>query len=108
VQELSAQVLQMTDILRSEINTFVKRGIIKGDRLSALKGPNGYKNQGFDLLTLLDIVRENRALIQGKTAITDEELAECEVLLDQLLTAVGEKEQLPLSSAASKETLARA
>jgi hypothetical protein len=60
------------------------------------------------VLTLLDIVRENRALMQGKTAITGEELAQCEVLLDQLLTAVGEKEQLPLSSAALKETLVRA
>jgi hypothetical protein len=59
--------------------------------LKDLKGPLGYKNQAFDLLTLLTMGREAWPRIQGKTAVTSAELDEAETLADQLLTAVGER-----------------
>jgi hypothetical protein len=72
-------------------------------RIKDLKGPAGHKNQAFDVLTLVAMGREAWPQIQGKTAITSKDLDEAEMLADQLLTAVGEREQRAALSAASAD-----
>lgn len=108
VQELSDRVVKMRDMLATDCAALAKRGLVDGQRLSALKGPLGYKNQGFDLLVLVAMMREGWARIQGKSAVSAAELDEAETLADQLLTAVGEREQLPAASAATLEIRQRA
>lgn len=108
VQELSERVVDRREVLASDCSALARRGLVDGQRLKELKGPQGYKNQGFDLLTLVALMRENWSVIQNKTAVTASELDEAETLADQLLTAVGEREQLPAAPAESAEIRQRA
>jgi hypothetical protein len=103
VQELSERVLDRRETLIADWTALSRRGLMDAQRLKDLKGPLGYKNQGFDLLTLVTMGREAWTRIQGKTAVTSAELDEAEVLADQLLTAVGEREQLPAVAAETVE-----
>jgi hypothetical protein len=108
VQDLSDRVVEMREVLASDCAALSRRGLLDGQRLKELKGPIGYKNQGFDLLTLVAMMREAWQRIQGKTAVSSAELDQAETLADQLLTAVGEREQLPAVTAATAETRQRA
>jgi hypothetical protein len=103
VQQLSERVIEMRETLIMDWGPYARRGWMDGERLKNLKGPLGYKNQAFDLLTLVAMGREAWPRIQGKTAITAADLAEAELLADQLLTAVGERDQLPAASAPSAD-----
>jgi hypothetical protein len=105
VQQLSERVIEMRDTLIVDWTPYARRGWMDAQRIKDLKGPIGYKNQAFDLLTLVAMGREAWPQIQGKTAITLADLDEAESLADQLLTAVGEREQLPAETAPSKEIL---
>jgi hypothetical protein len=95
VQKLSERVLDLRETLIADWTALSRRGFMDAQRLKNLKGTLGYKNQAFDLLTLVTMGREAWPRIQGKTAVTSAELDEAETLSDQLLTAVGEREQLP-------------
>lgn len=101
VQELSERVIAVRDTLMGDWAPYARRGWMDGERIRNLKGPIGYKNQAFDVLTLVAMGRDAWPRIEGKTAITAVELDEAEMLADQLLTAVGERNQLPARSAPS-------
>jgi hypothetical protein len=103
LQELSERVVEVREIFALDWSALARRGIVDGQRLQELKGTAGYKNQAFDLLTLVAMMREGWPRIQGKTAVTASELDEAESLADQLLTAVGEREQLPVATAATAD-----
>lgn len=103
LQELSERVVEVREIFAQDWSALARRGMVDGQRLQELKGTTGYKNQAFDLLTLVAMMREAWPRIQGKTAVTAPELDEAESLADQLLTAVGEREQLPAATAATTE-----
>jgi hypothetical protein len=103
VQELSERVIEVRETLIADWTPFARRGWMDAQRLKDLKGTNGYKNQAFDVLTLVAMGREAWPRIQGKTAVTAADLDEAETLADQLLTAVGERAQLPAVTAPSAE-----
>ena len=77
-------------------------------RVNEVPNTMGYKNQAFGTLMLAALARGAWPRLQGKTAITPEELDEAEILADQLLTAVGEREQLPVVEQAAADIKARA
>jgi hypothetical protein len=108
LQELSARGLELRELLLTDCTALARRGLIDGRRLKELKGHVGYKNVASDLLTLVALLREAGARVQGKTAVDARELDEGEVLADQLLTAVGEREQLPVTKEATFDNRERA
>lgn len=64
--------------------------------------------QAFDLLTLVALMREGWHSIKGKSAVSPAELDQAESYADALLTAVGEREQLPAATAAAADMRRRA
>lgn len=108
VQELSARVVALRSTLEVDIRAAAARGIIDALRLNELKGNVGYKNQAFDLVLLTALARAAWPRLEGKTHITLAELDEAEVLADQLLTAVGERAQLPVVAESAADIRVRA
>jgi hypothetical protein len=108
VNELSARAVAVRQVLAMDCAALAQRGLVDGGRLKELKGPVGYKNQAFDLLTLVALMRDRWRRIKGKSAVSLAELDEAESIADRLLTAVGEREQLPLVRAAAADIRQRA
>lgn len=92
---LSGRVLALRESLLADLRPFVLRGLIDGRPLKELPGPNGYKNQAFDLLALTTIARGAWANIQGNALIKSADLDEAETLIHQLLAGVGTRRQRP-------------
>jgi hypothetical protein len=78
-----------------DATALAQRHLINGQNLKDLKGANGFRNLAFDLLTLAAVLRDAWSHVAGKTAVSLEELDQAENLADQLLTAVGVREQGP-------------
>ena len=63
--------------------------------LKDLKGVNGYKNIGFELFALANILELNWAKVSERTGVKRAEVDEAQVVADKLITAVGQREQAP-------------
>ncbi len=94
--------------LLSDATALARRGLIAGQALESLKGPVGYRNLAFDLSALSSMLRGSWSKLEGKTAIQQGELEQARFFADQLLTAVGLREQGPTTVSASALTRQRA
>ena len=101
IEGLAEQATQSREILFAEVSMLVKRGLVPVAILNGLKGANGYKNIGFDVLTLSDVMKRNWDKTSSRTKVTKEELDQAEIVADQLVTAVGLREQSPAIQAAA-------
>jgi hypothetical protein len=108
VAELAEQCAGLREVLLSDTQALAKRGIIDGGRLKDLKGNNSYRYTAFDLFTLVQILRENQAKIQGKTAVEPAELERAQLLAEKLTKALGEREQASSGAAAAADDRDRA
>jgi hypothetical protein len=108
ITELAAEAAQVRELLVSDMTALAKRGLLDGQKLKELKGPQGYQNLAFDVLALSDVMRKNWSRITGKTAVQESELDRAEALAVQLVTEVGLREQAPTVIAASAENRAKA
>jgi hypothetical protein len=79
--------------LLSDATALARRGLIAEQALGSLKGPIGHRNLAFDLSALSSVLRESWSKLEGKTAIVPSELEQARFFADQLLTAVGLREQ---------------
>lgn len=86
---------QVREVLLADTRALVQRGLISGAGLENLKGPRGYRNVAFDLISLTAVMRQNWATIEGRTALRLEELDRAEALADQVLISVGLRDQGP-------------
>ena len=75
------------------------RGLIGGDRIADFKSHVGYKNLAFDLLGLASLLRDNWEKIATRTGVQVSELDQAEVIGQQLMDAVGSREQTPATVA---------
>jgi hypothetical protein len=90
---LAEQGAALRDTLYSDAVALAKRGIIPGERLSDFKANVGFKNLAFDLLGLATLLRQNWQRIASRTALVAAELEQAEALGEQLVAAVGAREQ---------------
>jgi hypothetical protein len=93
VSELAEKCRLKVQVLKSDAETLAVRNIIHGAPLSQLRGGNNHRNLSFDLFALAYLLRANWQAIQGRTALTLEELTEAEQLADRLSVALGFKQQ---------------
>jgi hypothetical protein len=89
------------ETMRMDLAALVNRGLIDDTRLSAFNGFVGYKNVGFELIDYASLFQACWATIQGKTALTLEEVQNAKALGEQLVRAAGEREQAPATVAAT-------
>ncbi len=95
VVALNEAALALRETLRSDAAALVQRGLLDEARLAAFQGHTGYKNVGFDLIDYATLFRDCWTAIQGKTALTIEEVQAAKDLGDQLVRAAGEHQQTP-------------
>ena len=91
--DASKRVVEIRGVLFAAANLLVHRKVIEGDKLGQLKGTVGFKNQGSDVLQLVEILRGVSA--EGHTLVSSTELDEAEAAVRALMIAVGKREQAP-------------
>jgi hypothetical protein len=108
LQELGEKVAKLREVLCSDAAALSKRGLLDGQRLKELKGPPGYKNMAFDLLTLTAMFSEKWSTLEGKMPLQAKELREAETLADDLISAVGRRERASTQATAASDRRQRA
>lgn len=99
--KLNEQAMDLRNTLYADAVALATRGLISGDRIGEFKANIGYKNLAFDLMALSGVIRQSWDKIVGKTAITLGDLDQADLLCDQIVNAVGTKEQAPVVAAES-------
>jgi len=99
--QLNEQAMQLRNTLYADAVALATRGLISGDRIGEFKANIGYKNLAFDLMALSGVLRQNWAKITGKTAIELADLDRADLLCEQIVSAVGTREQAPAVAAES-------
>lgn len=95
IAALNESGVKLRDTMYLDAVALAHRGLIGGDRIAEFKGSVGYKNLAFDLLGLATLLRENWDKIGSRTGLQLSELEEAERLGQQLMDAVGAREQAP-------------
>jgi hypothetical protein len=102
VQEVASKVTLQRDLLLPDCMALANRGLLPAERVGQLKASVGYRATGELVLSMVDMLRTHWERINGKTAITAQELAECEASALELLNAVGVREgALPTAAEAA-------
>jgi hypothetical protein len=92
---LNAQALTMRELLRSDATALAHRNLVAPEQVDAFKGYVGYKNVAFELIEWANLMRDNWNNIQGKTALTEQEVQNAKDVGERLLRAAGLREQAP-------------
>ena len=96
---LNAAAMKERDVLRTDCLALATRGLLDRDRLAPFKNLVGYKNVAFELIDYANLLKECWAAIEGKTALTAEEIAEAKGIGMRLVEAAGLREQAPIVAA---------
>jgi hypothetical protein len=99
--QLNELAMQLRNTLYADAVALATRGLISGDRIGEFKANIGYKNLAFDLMALSGVIRQSWDKITGRTAITLNDLDQADLLYDQIVSAVGTREQAPVVAAES-------
>lgn len=91
IVKMSEELTKIRAILVSDAEALAKRGLIDGSKLSTLKGPIGYTNVAFDVLSVISLLRANWDVVAANSAVKPDELVHAEQLVDRLNVAVGTK-----------------
>jgi hypothetical protein len=98
---LADQVSTLRDVLQADATALAKRKILDEAQVTKLRGGSGYKNMAFEVVGLVGLLREHWDAIQGRSALKAEELEQAGQLAQELVTAVGTKEQAPVQVGAA-------
>jgi hypothetical protein len=108
IRDVAAQLLTLRDQLFSDAQALGKRKLLDLARVEKCRSGLGFKNLALDVNGLVQILRDNRDAIAGKTAVTGEELDHAAELAGMLIVGVGVKEQAPTGVSAVALTRQRA
>jgi len=90
---------KLRETLRADALVLAGRGLIDPARLAKFEGLTGYKNVAFELLDYANLLRDCWPAIEGKTAVTQEELQHAWQLGNALVVLTGLREQAPAVAA---------
>jgi len=96
---LNESALKLRDTMYHDAVALAHRGLINGEPIVDFKTNVGYKNLAFDLLGLASLLRDNWEKIAARTGVQLSELDQAEVIGQQLMEAVGSREQAPATVA---------
>jgi len=106
--KLNEQALALREMLRSDALALVNRKLISKDRIASFTGRVGYRNVAFELMDWANVFRDCWKAVQGKTAVTADEVQNAKALAEKIIRAVGQKEQAPAAAAEAAEVRQRA
>lgn len=92
------QLANTRDMLFADAMALAKRGVFDEGRVAKLRSGPGYKNLAFDVVGLVQILRERWADIANRTGVQQAELDQAAQLAQRLVTLVGLKEQQPVAA----------
>jgi len=92
---LLEEAMKVRETFRLDALSLAHRGFIEQERLTAFKGLTGYKNVAFDLMDWAFVLRECWPSIQGKSALSAEEIDAAAKLGERLLAQASLREQQP-------------
>ena len=84
IDKLSQEASDLRELLFADASALATHGVIDGEKLKDLKGPNGFRNQAFDLLALSALLRANWTAIAGKIPLQVTDLDRAEKLANRL------------------------
>lgn len=105
---LSAEANALRETLFADASALARRGLLDGNKLKELRGPNGYKNLATDLGMLASMLRDGWPQFQGRSAIEGSELERAVKIGQRLLRIVGLREQGPATVAQATDIRSRA
>jgi hypothetical protein len=92
---LYEKALRCRGSLRSDVQNLINHGLVAEDSLSGIDGETGYSNVGYDLMSLVAIMRGAEERVKGRTATLPEDLDEAELVANQLLEMVALRDGTP-------------
>jgi hypothetical protein len=95
LKEQYEEGLKLRNVLHADINTLAVRGLVNGDALKDYSGNVGYKNVAVDLNMVARFLETNWPNIQGKCAVTTDEIAHALQLAIRLLRGASARELSP-------------
>lgn len=90
-EPLAKEAVEVRRALIEDAKVLVRRKLLPEQTLTRLQMRTGYQDLGFELLALYQAFRMNWSKIEGKTAVTLEELHEAQWLGARLLHRAGER-----------------
>ncbi|MGC4089858.1 MAG: hypothetical protein QM756_18620 [Polyangiaceae bacterium] len=96
VTKLAEELTSIRDMLFADAMALAKRGVFDEARIAKLRSGPGYKSLAFDVVGLVQILRERWADIASRTGVQQAELDHAALLAQRLVTSVGMKEQQPV------------
>jgi hypothetical protein len=85
LDEVYAEASERRNTLKSDAANLATHGLINKDAVAALKGDVGYRNVGYDLMSLVSILRNAGTRVAGRSATLPEDLDKAEVVANELL-----------------------
>lgn len=95
LSELANEVAELRDVLQADATALAKRRILDENQITKLRGGSGYKSVAFEVVGLVGLFRARWDEIKGRSALEPEELEHAGRRAQELVTAVGLKEQAP-------------
>jgi hypothetical protein len=95
VTQLAEEVTALRDMLQTDAAALAKRRILDEVQVQKLRGGSGYKNVAFEVVGLVGLFRDNWSKIEARSALKLEELEHAGARAQELVTAVGLREQTP-------------
>jgi hypothetical protein len=92
--ELARKQRKTREQLLVDARALAKRGFVDPKRVDKVGGGLSYLSIAFDVVGLVGLLLENWNLIQGKTGVTRQELEQARKTSNQLVAALGRKQQL--------------
>lgn len=93
--ELRTRAAELRDGLFIDARALARHGLLDGQRLAAFERRPGYRNTAFDLLGLVNVLRDAWPSVAGRTALRAETLLEAEELANELSLAIGARVRAP-------------
>lgn len=84
--------LAQKNALKSDATNLALRGLLNKDAVAGLRNEVGYRNVGYDLMSLIAILRAAQTRIAGRSAILPEELDSAELVANELLELAAQRE----------------
>ena len=106
--ELAEEVAELRDVLQADATALAKRRILDEQQVIQLRGGSGYKGIAFEVVGLVGLFRKHWEEIQGRCALQPEELEHAGRRAQELVTAIGLKEQGPAMVSAAMVVRQRA
>ena len=85
-----------------------RRGLIRAQQMVEYRGLTGYRNVATELMGMSNVARQHWSAISSRTALRMEELDEADELGQQMIYALGAREQGPAQTAESAQIRQRA